>query len=53
MRLVIIGGGILGTAHAMAAVRRGHEVAHLERELEPRGATVRDFGLVRRSGWSG
>ncbi|MFG3618453.1 TIGR03364 family FAD-dependent oxidoreductase [Nocardia sp. NPDC047654] len=52
MRLVIIGGGILGTAHAMAAVRRGHEVAHLERELEPRGATVRDFGLVRMSGRS-
>jgi glycine/D-amino acid oxidase-like deaminating enzyme len=51
--MVIIGGGILGTAHAMAAVRRGHEVAHLERELEPRGATVRDVGLVRMSGRSG
>jgi glycine/D-amino acid oxidase-like deaminating enzyme len=51
--MVIIGGGILDTAHAMAAVRRGHEVAHLERELEPRGATVRDVGLVRMPGRSG
>ncbi|MFE7742624.1 TIGR03364 family FAD-dependent oxidoreductase [Nocardia sp. NPDC057455] len=52
MRLVIIGGGILGTAHAMAAIRRGHEVVHLERELEARGASVRDFGSVRVSGRS-
>ncbi|MFF0487680.1 TIGR03364 family FAD-dependent oxidoreductase [Nocardia sp. NPDC004068] len=50
MRLVIIGGGILGTAHAFAAVRRGHEVVQLEREVEARGATVRNFGLVWVSG---
>lgn len=50
MRLVIIGGGILGTAHALAAVRRGHEVVQLERETEARGATVRNFGLVWVSG---
>ncbi|MFF3225597.1 TIGR03364 family FAD-dependent oxidoreductase [Nocardia suismassiliense] len=52
MRLVIIGGGILGTAHALAAVRRGHEVVQLERETEARGATVRNFGLVWVSGRS-
>ncbi|MFI6867083.1 TIGR03364 family FAD-dependent oxidoreductase [Nocardia sp. NPDC050406] len=52
MRLVIIGGGILGTAHALAAVGRGHEVIHLEREVEARGATVRNFGLVWVSGRS-
>lgn len=50
MRLVIIGGGILGTAHALAAIRRGHDVVHLERETEARGATVRNFGLVWVSG---
>ncbi|MBB5911519.1 FAD dependent oxidoreductase TIGR03364 [Nocardia transvalensis] len=50
MRLVIIGGGILGTAHALAAIGRGHEVVHLEREVEARGATVRNFGLVWVSG---
>ncbi|WP_280302012.1 TIGR03364 family FAD-dependent oxidoreductase [Nocardia abscessus] len=52
MRLVIIGGGILGTAHALAAIRRGHEVVQLEREPEARGATVRNFGLIRVSGRS-
>ncbi|GAA5052544.1 TIGR03364 family FAD-dependent oxidoreductase [Nocardia callitridis] len=50
MRLVIIGGGILGTAHAFAAIGRGHEVVQLEREPEARGATVRNFGLVWVSG---
>ena len=50
MRVTIVGGGILGTAHAYEAVRRGHEVVHLEREPEARGATVRNFGLVWVSG---
>ncbi|WP_328403879.1 TIGR03364 family FAD-dependent oxidoreductase [Nocardia sp. NBC_00403] len=52
MRLVIIGGGILGTAHALAAIGRGHEVVQVEREPEARGATVRNFGLVWVSGRS-
>ncbi|WP_336081523.1 TIGR03364 family FAD-dependent oxidoreductase [Nocardia sp. SSK8] len=52
MRLVIIGGGILGTAHAWAAIGRGHTVIQLEREREARGATVRNFGLVWVSGRS-
>ncbi|MBU3063964.1 TIGR03364 family FAD-dependent oxidoreductase [Nocardia sp. NEAU-G5] len=52
MRLVIIGGGILGTAHALAAVGRGHTVVQVEREVEARGATVRNFGLVWVSGRS-
>ncbi|EME16009.1 TIGR03364 family FAD-dependent oxidoreductase [Rhodococcus triatomae] len=50
MRIVIVGGGILGTAHADEAIRRGHDVIHLEREPEARGATVRNFGLVWVSG---
>jgi FAD dependent oxidoreductase TIGR03364 len=50
MRVIIIGGGILGTTHAMESVRRGHHVVHLERESEARGATVRNFGLVWVSG---
>ena len=52
MRVTIIGGGILGTAHALEAVGRGHHVTHLEREVEARGATVRNFGLVWVSGRS-
>lgn len=52
MQVIIIGGGILGTSHALEAVRRGHHVTHLEREVEARGATVRNFGLVWVSGRS-
>lgn len=52
MRVTIVGGGILGTAHAWQAVRRGHQVTQLEREAEARGATVRNFGLVWVSGRS-
>ncbi|AEW94273.1 MULTISPECIES: TIGR03364 family FAD-dependent oxidoreductase [Streptomycetaceae] len=46
MRVVIVGAGALGTMHAWHAVARGHEVVHLEREREARGASVRNFGLV-------
>jgi len=49
-RAVIVGGGVLGTMHAVAARRRGFEVVHLERESEARGASVRNFGLVWVSG---
>src|SRR5580693_2318592 len=49
-RVVIVGGGILGTMHAVMARRRGLAVTHLEREPEGRGASVRNFGLVWVSG---
>jgi FAD dependent oxidoreductase TIGR03364 len=49
-RAVIIGGGVLGTMHAVAARRAGLDVVHLEREPEPRGASVRNFGLIWVSG---
>ncbi|GAA3724063.1 TIGR03364 family FAD-dependent oxidoreductase [Gordonia hankookensis] len=50
MKIIVIGGGILGTAHAWSAVVRGHRVVQIEREREARGATVRNFGLVWISG---
>jgi FAD dependent oxidoreductase TIGR03364 len=50
VRILVVGGGILGTAHAWQAVRRGHTVLHLEREPQARGASVRNFGLVWVSG---
>lgn len=53
VRVAIVGGGILGTAHALEAIARGHEVVQFEREAEARGATVRNFGLVWVSGRSG
>lgn len=46
----MVGGGVLGTMHAHAARGRGLEVVHLEREAGPRGASVRNFGLVWVSG---
>jgi FAD dependent oxidoreductase TIGR03364 len=49
-RVVVVGGGVLGTMHAVMARRRGYEVVHLEREAEARGASVRNFGLVWVSG---
>ncbi len=45
-RLVVVGAGVIGTALALEAAERGHEVTVLERELAPRGASVRNFGLV-------
>jgi FAD dependent oxidoreductase TIGR03364 len=44
--MVVVGGGVLGTLHAWHAVRRGHQVVQIEREVEARGASVRNFGLV-------
>jgi FAD dependent oxidoreductase TIGR03364 len=49
-RVVVIGGGILGTMHAWHAVKRGMHVTHVEREAGARGASVRNFGLVWVSG---
>ncbi|HUY46886.1 MAG TPA: TIGR03364 family FAD-dependent oxidoreductase [Streptosporangiaceae bacterium] len=46
MSVVVVGGGVLGLMHALEAHGRGHDVVHLEREPGPRGASVRNFGLV-------
>jgi FAD dependent oxidoreductase TIGR03364 len=48
--LVVVGGGVLGTAHALAACDLGWRVTHLERDAGPRGASLRNFGLVWVSG---
>jgi FAD dependent oxidoreductase TIGR03364 len=49
-RAVVVGGGIVGTMHAVEACRRGWEVVHLEADSEPRRASVRNFGLIWVSG---
>src|SRR5262245_36187707 len=36
--------------HAVESVERGADVVHLERDAEPRSATVRNFGLIWVSG---
>lgn len=48
--ILIVGGGVLGSMHAYAAVSAGHRVIHLEREADARGASLRNFGLVWVSG---
>jgi FAD dependent oxidoreductase TIGR03364 len=49
-RVVVVGAGVLGTMHALFALARGASVVHLERDLVPSGATVRNFGLIWVSG---
>ncbi len=48
--VLIVGGGILGTMHALSAVDRGYKVTQIEREVQARGASLRNFGLVWVSG---
>lgn len=48
--LLIIGGGVLGTFHAKAALERGLSVRLCEKNLRPQGASVRNFGQVVPSG---
>jgi glycine/D-amino acid oxidase-like deaminating enzyme len=36
VRILIVGGGVLGTLHAWQAVERGHDVVQLERAPEAR-----------------
>ena len=50
MKILIIGGGIIGTAHAYEALKSGHQVIQLERDDVARSASVRNFGLVWVSG---
>jgi FAD dependent oxidoreductase TIGR03364 len=53
-RAVVVGAGIVGTWHALELVDAGFRVDHLEADVAPTGASVRNFGLVwvsgRRSG---
>lgn len=44
--LLVLGGGVLGLAHACLAARRGWSVRLLERSTFARGASVRNFGMV-------
>ncbi|MFE9254759.1 TIGR03364 family FAD-dependent oxidoreductase [Streptomyces sp. NPDC006879] len=53
MRVIVVGGGVVGTMHAWQAINRGHEVVQIERENEARGASLRNFGQVWVSGRAG
>ena len=51
--LIIVGAGILGTAHAYHAANKGLKVLILEKDNFPVGSTVRNFGQVVPSGMAG
>jgi FAD dependent oxidoreductase TIGR03364 len=44
--LAVVGGGIVGLAHALAAARSGRRVVIIERSERASGASVRNFGLI-------
>jgi D-hydroxyproline dehydrogenase subunit beta len=48
--LAVVGAGIVGLAHALAAVRRGLRVVVIDREVEAVGASVRNFGFITVTG---
>ncbi|MEQ8843644.1 MAG: TIGR03364 family FAD-dependent oxidoreductase [Phycisphaerales bacterium] len=43
---IVVGAGILGLGHALAALKAGERVCVVEREPRAVGATVRNFGMV-------
>lgn len=45
-RVVIVGAGIFGLAHAWQAARAGHQVTVLERNAATQEATTRNFGMI-------
>lgn len=48
--VVIVGQGIVGLAHAYAAVRAGRSVAVVDRHARALGASIRNFGFVTVTG---
>jgi D-hydroxyproline dehydrogenase subunit beta len=48
--LAIVGAGIVGLAHALAAARRGLEVVVIDRDAQANGASIRNFGFITVTG---
>lgn len=48
--VAIVGAGIVGLAHALAAVRAGLRVVVVDRDAQANGASIRNFGFVTVTG---
>ncbi|HUO21562.1 MAG TPA: TIGR03364 family FAD-dependent oxidoreductase [Caulobacteraceae bacterium] len=48
--LAVIGGGVIGLAHAYVAARAGKRVAVIEKDVRANGASIRNFGFITVSG---
>lgn len=48
--VAIVGAGICGLAHALAAAKRGKSVVVIDRDAQANGASVRNFGFVTVTG---
>jgi len=48
--MIVVGAGILGLAHALAARRAGLSVLVIERDAQANGASIRNFGFVTVTG---
>lgn len=48
--LAVVGAGVVGLGHALAAARAGLKVVVIERDLRANGASIRNFGFVTVTG---